>query len=39
MIVNWAEDRGFEVYLDEIANLSIRRPGRDREAPPIVIGG
>lgn len=39
LLVNWAEDRDFEVYLDEIANLSIRLPGMDREAPPIVIGG
>ncbi|MBV6633496.1 MAG: hypothetical protein KI792_10760 [Alphaproteobacteria bacterium] len=39
LLVNWAEDRDFEVYLDEIANLSIRLPGQDREAPPVVIGG
>ena len=39
LLINWAEDSGFEVYLDEIANLSIRRPGRDREAAPVTIGG
>ncbi|MEO0392737.1 MAG: hypothetical protein AAF213_05765 [Pseudomonadota bacterium] len=39
LLINWAEDCGLEVYLDEIANLSIRRPGRDREAAPVTIGG
>ncbi len=38
LMVAWAEELGFAVATDDIANLYIRRPGRDPEAPPVVTG-
>ena len=34
----WLEPYGFEVYIDDIANLFIRRPGRNPGLPPMVTG-
>lgn len=39
LIVNWAEDRHFDVFIDEVANLYVRLSGWDQQAAPIVIGG
>ena len=38
LIVEWAGDLGFEVATDGIANLYIRRPGRQADAAPVVMG-
>ena len=38
LIVEWAGELGFEVATDSIANLYIRRPGRQADATPVVTG-
>ena len=38
LMVEWAGDLGFEVTTDDIANLYIRRPGRQADATPVVTG-
>lgn len=38
LLVAWAETLGFEVYVDGIANLFIRRAGADPEALPVMTG-
>ena len=38
LMVEWAGDLGFEVATDDIANLYIRRPGRQADAAPVVTG-
>lgn len=38
LMVEWAGERGFEVATDGIANLYIRRPGRQADAAPVVTG-
>jgi N-carbamoyl-L-amino-acid hydrolase len=37
-VADIALDRGFEVFQDDIANLFVRRNGRDPCAPPFLIG-
>ncbi len=37
-LLAWLRPYGFEVYVDEIANLFIRRPGRNPGLPPMVTG-
>jgi beta-ureidopropionase / N-carbamoyl-L-amino-acid hydrolase len=34
----WAEDAGCTVTIDAIGNMSARREGTDRDAPPLAIG-
>lgn len=38
LVIGWAEARGYEVSIDEAANLFIRRQGRDPQAAPVVAG-
>ena len=38
LMVEWAGDLGFEVATDDIANLYVRRPGRQADAAPVVTG-
>ncbi len=38
LMVEWAGNLGFEVATDDIANLYIRRPGRQADAAPVVTG-
>ena len=38
LMLEWAGDLGFEVATDDIANLYIRRPGRQADAVPVVTG-
>ena len=38
VLAEWARNRGFKVYLDEIGNMFIRRDGTDPNAPPVVSG-
>lgn len=38
LLIGWAEARGYRIYVDDIANLFIRREGARQDAPPIVIG-
>ena len=38
LMVEWAGDLGFEIATDDIANLYIRRPGRQADAAPVVTG-
>ena len=38
LMLEWAGDLGFEVATDDIANLYIRRPGRQADAAPVVTG-
>lgn len=37
-LLAWLKPYGFEIYIDEIANLFIRRPGRNPKRPPVVTG-
>jgi N-carbamoyl-L-amino-acid hydrolase len=38
LLLEWAGARGYEPAVDPIANLFVRRPGRDRSAAPVVVG-
>jgi beta-ureidopropionase / N-carbamoyl-L-amino-acid hydrolase len=38
LLLEWARARGYEPAVDDIANLFIRRPGRDSDAAPVVAG-
>lgn len=37
-MLGWLEPYGFEVFVDDIANIFIRRPGRKAGLPPIMTG-
>jgi N-carbamoyl-L-amino-acid hydrolase len=37
-IIAWGRARGYGIATDEVANLFIRRPGRDPAAAPVVTG-
>ena len=38
LLLEWASARGYRPAVDDIANLFIRRPGRDADAAPVVAG-
>ena len=38
LLISWARARNFEVGVDGIGNLFVRRPGFDAGAPPVVTG-
>jgi N-carbamoyl-L-amino-acid hydrolase len=38
MLIGWARERRFEVGVDAIGNLFVRRPGTDRAAAPVLAG-
>ena len=38
LLIAWADARGYQVSVDDIANLFIRRPGSQTDAPPVLIG-
>jgi N-carbamoyl-L-amino-acid hydrolase len=38
LLLEWARARGYRPAVDDIANLFIRRPGRDADAAPVVTG-
>ena len=38
LLIAWADARGYQVSVDDIANLFIRRPGSQSDAPPVLIG-
>ncbi len=38
MLIGWAESRGYEVSVDEAANLWVRRRGTHRDAEPVIAG-
>ena len=38
LLLEWAGARGYRPAVDDIANLFIRRPGRDPDAAPVVAG-
>jgi N-carbamoyl-L-amino-acid hydrolase len=38
LLIAWAEARRYRVSIDDIANLFIRRPGLEDEAPPVLVG-
>jgi N-carbamoyl-L-amino-acid hydrolase len=38
MLIGWARERSFEVGVDAIGNLFVRRPGTDRAAAPVLAG-
>jgi beta-ureidopropionase / N-carbamoyl-L-amino-acid hydrolase len=38
LLIGWAEARGLEVSVDEVANLFIRRRGRQPDAAPVLVG-
>jgi N-carbamoyl-L-amino-acid hydrolase len=38
VLIGWARDRNFEVGVDAIGNLFVRRPGEDRAAAPVMTG-
>ena len=37
-LIGWATQRGYQIAVDPIANLFIRRPGTDPDAPPVLVG-
>lgn len=37
-IIGWGRERGYRIATDEVANLFIRRPGRDPSAAPVMTG-
>jgi N-carbamoyl-L-amino-acid hydrolase len=38
VLIGWARDRNFEVGVDAIGNLFVRRPGQDAAAAPVMTG-
>ena len=38
VLMSWAKARGYQVLVDDIANLFIRRSGQDPSAPPVLTG-
>ena len=38
VLIGWARDRNFEVGVDAIGNLFVRRPGSDAAAAPVMTG-
>ena len=38
LLISWARARNFEVGVDGIGNLFVRRPGLDAHAPPVMTG-
>lgn len=38
LFLTWCENRGYLVVNDKIANLFVRRPGRNNALPPMVMG-
>jgi beta-ureidopropionase / N-carbamoyl-L-amino-acid hydrolase len=38
VLIGWARDRNFEVGVDAIGNLFVRRPGLDAAAAPVMTG-
>ena len=38
VLIGWARERNFEVGVDAIGNLFVRRPGTDRTAAPVMTG-
>jgi N-carbamoyl-L-amino-acid hydrolase len=38
LLLEWAQARGYEPAVDDIANLFVRRQGRDSDAAPVVAG-
>ena len=38
VLIAWAKARGFGIAVDAIGNLFVRRPGRDRDAAPVMTG-
>jgi beta-ureidopropionase / N-carbamoyl-L-amino-acid hydrolase len=38
LLLEWALARGYEPAVDPVANLFVRRPGRDPALPPVVAG-
>ncbi len=36
--VRWSRDAGFEIRVDRIGNIFVRRPGQDLNAPPVLTG-
>ena len=38
LLLEWAGARGWQAAVDPIANLFVRRPGRDPAAAPVVVG-
>ncbi len=34
----WLKPYGFEIFMDDIANIFVRRPGRNSKLPPIMTG-
>ena len=38
LLIGWARERNFEVGVDAIGNLFVRRPGQDAAAAPVITG-
>ncbi|MEZ5930352.1 MAG: Zn-dependent hydrolase [Alphaproteobacteria bacterium] len=38
LLISWARARGYQVMIDDIANLFIRRAGEDASGPPVLTG-
>ena len=38
VLIGWARDRNFEIGVDAIGNLFVRRPGQDAAAAPVMTG-
>lgn len=38
LLIGWAQDRGYEISVDPMANLFIRREGQNPEKSPVLIG-
>ena len=38
LLASWARDSGYEVRVDRLGNMFVRRPGTAPEAPPVLLG-
>ncbi|MEI7429820.1 MAG: Zn-dependent hydrolase [Betaproteobacteria bacterium] len=38
LVVSWAREAGLTITIDKIGNVFMRRPGRNPDKPPVVVG-
>lgn len=38
LLAHWSREAGYDLTVDQLGNMFLRRPGTDRDAPPVLVG-